>query len=121
MKVLSGELEPNKGDVTIPNKERLSVLEQNQEKYNDYTVLKTVLMGHKRLVEIMDEREMYFSKTDFTEEELKELEGLEDELEQDNSSDEETGENQNHKKRYDGKGKRHFGKNKKRNNNSSEK
>ena len=45
MKVLSGELEPNKGDVSIPAKERLSVLEQNQEKYNDYTVLRTVLMG----------------------------------------------------------------------------
>ena len=55
-----------------------------------------------------------------TEEELKELEGLEDELQQ-VASNEESGENQNNKKRYDGKGKRHFGKNKKRNNNSSEK
>ncbi len=80
MKVLSGELEPNKGDVTIPNKERLSVLEQNQEKYNDYTVLKTVLMGHKRLVEIMDEREMYFSKADFTEEDGIKLGELETEF-----------------------------------------
>ena len=68
MKVLSGELEPNKGEVIIPAKERLSVLEQNQEKYNDYTVLRTVLMGHKRLVELMDEQEMYYAKTDFTEE-----------------------------------------------------
>lgn len=68
MKVLSGELEPNKGDVTIPERERLSVLEQNQEKYNDYTVLRTVLMGHKRLVEIMDEKEVYYQKADFTEE-----------------------------------------------------
>ena len=68
MKVLSGELEPNKGEVIIPEKERLSVLEQNQEKYNDYTVLRTVLMGHKRLVELMDEREALYSKADFTEE-----------------------------------------------------
>ena len=68
MKVLSGELEPNKGEVIIPPKERLSVLEQNQEKYNDYTVLRTVLMGHKRLVELMDEQERYYAKTDFTEE-----------------------------------------------------
>ena len=56
-----------------------------------------------------------------TEEELKELEGLEDVVQQDESVNEEFGENQNNKKRYDGKGKRHFGKNKKRNNNSSEK
>ena len=68
MKVLSGELEPNRGDVSIPERERLSVLEQNQEKYNDYTVLRTVLMGHKRLVEIMDEKEKYYQKADFTEE-----------------------------------------------------
>lgn len=68
MKVLSGELEPNKGEVVIPAKERLSVLEQNQEKYNDCTVLRTVLMGHKRLVEIMDEKEVYYAKTDFSEE-----------------------------------------------------
>ena len=68
MRVLSGDLEPNKGEVIIPPKERLSVLEQNQEKYNDYTVLRTVLMGHKRLVEIMDEKEKYYQKTDFTEE-----------------------------------------------------
>ena len=68
MKVLSGELEPNKGDVSIPSKERLSVLEQNQDKYNDYTVIKTVLMGHKRLVELMDEQEKYYAKEDFTEE-----------------------------------------------------
>ena len=61
MKVLSGELEPNKGEVIIPKNERLSVLEQNQEKYNDYTVLRTVLMGHKRLVEIMDRLSLWSS------------------------------------------------------------
>ena len=80
MKVLSGELEPNKGEVIIPPKERLSVLEQNQEKYNEYTVLRTVLMGHKRLVEIMDEKEMYYQKTDFTEEDGVKLGELEAEF-----------------------------------------
>ncbi len=80
MKVLSGELEPNKGEVIIPPKERLSVLEQNQEKYNEYTVLRTVLMGHKRLVEIMDEKEMYYQKADFTEEDGVKLGELEAEF-----------------------------------------
>ncbi len=80
MRVLSGDLEPNKGEVIIPEKERLSVLEQNQEKYNDYTVLRTVLMGHKRLVELMDEREKYFAKTDFTEEDGIRLGELESEF-----------------------------------------
>ena len=80
MKVLSGELEPNKGEVIIPPKERLSVLEQNQEKYNEYTVLRTVLMGHKRLVEIMDEKEMYYQKADFTEEDGIKLGELESEF-----------------------------------------
>ena len=80
MKVLSGELEPNKGEVIIPAKERLSVLEQNQEKYNDFTVLRTVLMGHKRLVEIMDEKEVYYQKADFTEEDGIKLSELEAEF-----------------------------------------
>lgn len=80
MKVLSGELEPNKGDVVIPEKERLSVLEQNQEKYNNETVLRTVLMGHKRLVQIMDEKEKYYQKTDFTEEDGVKLGELEAEF-----------------------------------------
>lgn len=55
MKILSGEIEPNKGEVIIPKDERLSVLEQNQEKYNDKSVLETVLLGHKKLVEMKDE------------------------------------------------------------------
>lgn len=66
MKVLSGEMEANKGDVIIAPKERLSVLEQNQDKYNECTVLRTVLMGHKRLVEIMDEKEKLYAKADFS-------------------------------------------------------
>ena len=80
MKILSGEIEPNKGEVIIPKNERLSVLEQNQEKYNDCTVVRTVLLGHKRLVEIMDEKEIYYAKADLTEEEGEKLAYLEQEF-----------------------------------------
>lgn len=73
MKILSGEIEPNKGEIIIPKTERLSVLEQNQEKYNDCTAIRTVLLGHKRLVEIMDEQEMYYAKGDLTDEEGEKL------------------------------------------------
>ncbi|MFQ6752095.1 MAG: ABC-F family ATP-binding cassette domain-containing protein [Clostridia bacterium] len=90
MKVLSGDLEANKGEVIIPAKERLSVLEQNQEKYNDCTVLRTVLMGHKRLVEIMDEKEVYYAKADFTEEDGIRLSELEAEFMEHNGWDAES-------------------------------
>ena len=73
MKILAGEIEPNKGEVIIPKTERLSVLEQNQEKYNACTAIRTVLLGHKRLVEIMDEQEMYYAKGDLTDEEGEKL------------------------------------------------
>ena len=68
LKVLSGEIEPNKGDVTLDKNERMSVLAQNQNKYDDQTVLRTVMLGHKRLVEIMDEKDELYSHADFTEE-----------------------------------------------------
>lgn len=55
MKILAGDIEPNKGEVIIPKNERLSVLEQNQEKYNDHTVVETVLLGYKKLVEMKEE------------------------------------------------------------------
>lgn len=78
LKILSGEIEPNKGDVTITPGERMAVLKQNHYEYDEYEVLKTVIMGHKRLVEIMEEKEKLYAKSDFTEEEgirLSELEG----------------------------------------------
>lgn len=78
LKILSGEIEPSKGDVSITPGERLAVLKQNHYEYDEYEVLKTVIMGHKRLVEIMEEKEVLYAKTDFTEEEgirLSELEG----------------------------------------------
>ncbi|MBQ0017480.1 MAG: ATP-binding cassette domain-containing protein [Clostridiales bacterium] len=68
LKILTGEIEPTTGEVFISENERMSVLEQNQEKYNEYTVLNTVLSGHKRLYQIMLEKDALYSKPDFSEE-----------------------------------------------------
>ena len=68
LKVLSGEIEPNKGGVSLDKNERMSVLAQNQNKYDNETVLRTGMLGHKRLVEIMDEKDALYAHTDFTEE-----------------------------------------------------
>ncbi len=68
LKVLSGELEPNKGDVTIDKNERMSVLMQNQNAYDEYTVIDTVMWGHKRLMELKSERDILYSKEDFSDE-----------------------------------------------------
>ncbi|WP_027627237.1 ABC-F family ATP-binding cassette domain-containing protein [Ruminiclostridium cellobioparum] len=77
LKILSGEIEPSKGDVSITPGERLAVLKQNHYEYDEFEVLKTVIMGHKRLIEIMEEKEKLYAKSEFTEEEgirLSELE-----------------------------------------------
>ena len=68
LKVLSGEVEPNKGDVTLDKTERMSVLQQNQNTYDHVTVLRAVMLGHKRLVDIMDEKDALYAKADFSEE-----------------------------------------------------
>ena len=68
LKVLSGEIEPNKGEVTLGKNERMSVLAQNQNKYDFETVLRTVMLGHKRLVEVMDEKDALYAHAEFTEE-----------------------------------------------------
>jgi ATPase subunit of ABC transporter with duplicated ATPase domains len=78
LKILSGEIEANKGDVIIPPGKRMAVLKQNHFEFDEYEVLRTVVMGHKRLVEIMDEKEALYSKADFSEEDgikISELEG----------------------------------------------
>jgi len=78
LKVLSGEIEPSKGDVSIPEGKRLAVLKQNHFEFDEYTVLDTVIMGHKRLYDIMKQKEALYMKTEFTDEEgilLSELEG----------------------------------------------
>ena len=78
LKILAGEIEPNKGEVVITPGQRLSVLKQDHFAYDDQEVLKTVLMGNKRLYEIMLRKEELYSKADFNDEdgiELAELEG----------------------------------------------
>ncbi|MBR6218420.1 MAG: ATP-binding cassette domain-containing protein [Eubacterium sp.] len=68
LKILSGELEPTSGDVTMDPGERLSVLQQDHFKYDAYNVLDTVIMGNKRLYDIMQEKDAIYAKEDFTEE-----------------------------------------------------
>ncbi len=68
LKVLSGEIEPQKGFVSLDKNERMSVLQQNQNKYDDETVLRTVMLGFKHLVDIMDEKDALYTKADFSEE-----------------------------------------------------
>ena len=68
LKILSGEIEPSKGDVTMNDGERLSVLQQDHYKYDEYQVLDTVIMGNKRLYEIMKEKDAIYMKEDFSDE-----------------------------------------------------
>ena len=78
LKILSGQLEPTKGDIVITPGQRLSFLQQDHFKYDAYTVLDTVIMGNARLYEIMKEKEAIYAKEDFTDEDgirASELEG----------------------------------------------
>ena len=68
LKILSGELEPTKGEVIMNAGERLSVLQQDHYKYDAYPVLDTVIMGNKRLYDIMKEKDAIYAKEDFTDE-----------------------------------------------------
>lgn len=80
LKLLSGEIESTEGEVIKDPKERISVLRQNQNAFDDQTVIKTVLLGHKRLVEIMNEKEVYYAKESLTDEEGMRLSDLEGEF-----------------------------------------
>ena len=64
LKVLDGELEPQKGEVVITPGERLSVLKQDHFAYDQYQVVRTVLMGNPRLIEIMEEKDALYAKPD---------------------------------------------------------
>lgn len=78
LRILSGELEPTNGDIIITPGQRLSVLKQDHFKYDEYSVLDTVIMGNQRLYDIMKEKEAIYTKEDFTEEDgirASELEG----------------------------------------------
>ena len=78
LKILSGQLEPTSGDVVITPGQRLSFLQQDHFKYDDFTVLDTVIMGNKRLYDIMKEKDAIYAKEDFSDEDgirASELEG----------------------------------------------
>lgn len=68
LKILSGEIEPNKGTVEITPGERMAVLKQNQFQFDEETVLNTVMMGHTKLWSVAKERETIYALADFTEE-----------------------------------------------------
>lgn len=78
LKILSGAIEPTSGEVIITPGQRLSILEQDQFKYDAYPVLSTVIMGNKRLYEVMQEKDALYAKADFSDEDgirAAELEG----------------------------------------------
>lgn len=91
IKILSGELDTTAGDVSMPPGSRLSVLKQDQFAFDDFPVLQTVIMGHKRLYDVMQEKDAIYAKPDFSdadgtraselEEEFGELNGWEAESE----------------------------------------
>ena len=68
LKILSGELDTTNGDISITPGQRLSVLEQDHFKYDEYTVMDTVIMGNQRLYDIMKEKDAIYAKEDFTDE-----------------------------------------------------
>jgi len=68
LKILSGEIEPNKGTVEMTPGERMAVLKQDQFEFDEHTVLNTLMMGHKKLWSVMQERDKIYSLSDFTEE-----------------------------------------------------
>src|SRR5580698_7416857 len=68
LKILSGEIEPNKGSIEISPGLRMAVLKQNHFEFDENTVLTTVMKGHKKMWEVMQERDTIYSKDDFTEE-----------------------------------------------------
>ena len=68
LKILTGQLEPNTGEIFVSPGERMSVLQQNQNAYDNETILDTVLLGHKRLMEIQKEKDALYAKPDFSEE-----------------------------------------------------
>ncbi|MDD5466069.1 MAG: ATP-binding cassette domain-containing protein [Candidatus Omnitrophica bacterium] len=80
LKILSGQIDSTGGDVTVSPGKRISVLKQDQFAFDQYTVLTTVIMGHKRLYEIMTEKEAIYSKIPFTDEDGMAASRLEEEF-----------------------------------------
>ena len=68
LRILSGELEPSTGEISIPDNERMSVLKQDHFQYDEFTVLDTVIMGNQKLYDIMKEKEALYAKENFSDE-----------------------------------------------------
>ena len=68
LKILSGELEPDRGEISKGPRQRLAMLNQDQFAFDEHTVFNTVIMGHKKLYRVMAEREALYAKADFSEE-----------------------------------------------------
>ncbi len=80
LKVLSGEIEPSSGNVSVSPGKRIAVLKQNQYEFDEFVVRETVLMGHKRLFKIMVEKDAIYAKSDFSNEDGMKVSDLEDEF-----------------------------------------
>ena len=68
LKILAGRLEPDRGEISMGPKQRLAMLSQDQFAFDEYSVVDTVIMGHKKLYEVMAERDAIYAKSDFSEE-----------------------------------------------------
>ncbi|SHO47778.1 ABC-F family ATP-binding cassette domain-containing protein [Desulfopila aestuarii] len=68
LKILAGQMDPDKGEVNVDARQRIAVLNQDQFAFDEFTVAKTVLMAHTRLLEVLEERDALYAKTEFTEE-----------------------------------------------------
>jgi len=68
LKILSGEIQPSTGNVSLGPDERMAVLKQNHYDYEEFPVIETVIMGHKRLYEVMKEKDAIYMKEDFSDE-----------------------------------------------------
>jgi ATPase subunit of ABC transporter with duplicated ATPase domains len=90
LKILSGEIEADKGDIVIGPDERIAVLSQDQFAFDEETVLDTVVMGHKRLFEVMRERERIYARETFTEEDGLRIGELEEQFAEMNGYDAES-------------------------------
>lgn len=90
LKILSGEIEPNEGEVLINPDERIAMLKQDQFAFDEYAVIDTVTMGHSKLYEVLKEREEIYSKADFSDEDGIRAAKLEEKLEALNGYEAET-------------------------------
>src|SRR5699024_4273420 len=90
LKILSGEIDHTTGEISIPNNVRMSVLRQDHFMYDDFPVMETVIMGNKRLYEIMKEKDALYAKENFTDEDGVKASILEGEFSEMNGWDAET-------------------------------